>query len=298
MNIKTVRTPKELLNPEYADWPYDFANFIQVETMGQRSDAKKKLKLLKIIHPTVLHLLQPGERVFYVTQGLRVNNMEQFFIGWITYYFNLTAFVFTSQRILVIHLKSSSTRGTYLGCIEYADIKSVKSSFTGNFTVKYTNGKSMLFTKIPKRDRKYIQDLLNSVVMQGARIDRSAPSIRNLCPQCFSEVHKIPECCPSCQVPFKSPKKAALLSGLMPGLGDIYLGSRVLGTFELIFMVFLWVSVIFGLIEDVHNGREMTEGIVGVIIVFGIIHATDALKSHYLAQKGLIPTRVIRYAGE
>ncbi len=298
MNIKTIKKAEELLELKDETLRYEFDNFIKVEKFGERRLSQKKLKLLWIIDPVIQTIIEEEEIVYFVTDGLRVSTFEQLFIGHVVYYYNLTAFVFTSKRILLIHLKSKKKRGVYIGNIEYADINKVSSSLLGSLLIKFRNGKSLTFAKVPRKDRKYLKEFLNSIVDTTAQKDKSAKGIRNLCQKCFVEIEGIPRNCPSCNIEFKSPKKAAVLSFIMPGLGDLYLGSRVLGTIELLFMLYIWAVLITSALEEVGAGASMGITLLSLLIIFLIIHPLDALKANYVGKKGLIPKVAIKYEGE
>ena len=96
-------------------------------------------------------MLKDGENVYYMTDGIRTSSLENLFIGWVAYYYNYMAFVFTSERVILIHLKSKRKKGAYVGEIKYTDIESIHSSFLGNFTLKFHNNKNVLFRNFRER---------------------------------------------------------------------------------------------------------------------------------------------------
>ncbi len=297
MNLDTIKTPAELLAIDDQEPKYSFAEFIKQGTFSERRLAKKKLKLLKAIDPAVRAITDDDEQVFYVTSGLRVSSFEQLFIGWISYYYNLMAFVFTTKRVLLIHLKGNK-RGTYLGSLEYVDIRQVKASFTGNFFLKLLNGKTVLFTRIPKADRVFVRDFVNALLDPAARKDKRAPGIRHLCPSCFSELLRVPAACPECRSAFKQPRKAALLSLLLPGLGDLYSGHKFLGAMEMMVMLFVWTGFIAEAVESLRAGESMAYALTPLLVLFIFVHPLDAIKAHYLTNKGLLPLTPVRFPGE
>jgi len=254
MNIKGIKNPADLLSDDFTGLPYDFVNFIKTDSMRNRRLAKKKLKLLKIVHPAVAAVLHENERVFYVTQGLRVSTMEQLFIGWVIQFYNLYAFVFTSRRILLIHLRDSKHRGSYVGSIDYVDIRSARPTLLGSFRIQFVNGQTMTLARMPRADRRYVRTLMDEVLDPAADRRKDAPGVRNLCPGCFEEVHGFPASCGCCNLSFKRPQTAAMLSMLMPGLGDWYLGSRFLATLELLFMGMLWFVVLAPVPPEAYEG--------------------------------------------
>ena len=287
MNIQAVKTPQELLSEDSDNSFYEFPNFINVKGFFNKSRSRKKLKLLKAVDPILEKMIESDdERVFYISQGMRINSFDQLFIGWIAYYYNFFCFVFTTKRILLVHLKNRTKRGNFIASIEYSDIQKVSSSF-GKLKVRFRNGKSLMLASMPGRDRKFLIEFLKTVLPAYSEKDKSLPGVRNLCPGCFSEIADFPVSCSSCHVGFKTPGKAALLSFLMPGLGDLYLGSKFLGVVELLFMALIWFSMISALIEAVSSGENFLVALIPILIFLLIVHGIDALKSFYIGRKGL-----------
>ena len=290
MDLQSIQTPNELLERGSEQNTYEFDQFIKLDKMGERRSAKRKLKLLKLIDQEVRNIVDEDEKVFYVTDGVLVNTFEQFFIGWVAYYYNLSAFVFTTKRVILIHLKGLKKRGVYLRSIEYADMRAVKGSALSGFKIQLVNGKTLTFSRVPGVDRKALGGFLNQVLDGGAPRDKQALGMRNLCPDCLSDYGEVLVGeCHHCGMRFKTPRKAALLSLLMPGLGDIYLGSRSLGLLELCVMGFLWLSMIIGAIGEISAGVSIVGPLVMMAIVWIFIHPIDAIKSFHMGSKGLFP---------
>ena len=128
-----------------------------------------------------------------------------------------------------------TTLGKYFCEINYENLINV-SSFV-RLKIRFKNGKSLSFGRIPACDRKFIVEFVRSVLPEKAIKDETLPGIKNLCPSCYIHVANYPTSCASCDAEFKTPRKAALLSLIMPGLGDLYLGSKFLGVFELFDLV-------------------------------------------------------------
>lgn len=296
MNISQIKNPAELLEIKDGDSPYLFNEIISQDGFSKKRLAKRKLKLLKTIDPVVRKILKPGEQVFYITDGIRSSTFEQFFIGWVVYYYNYMAFVFTSDRIILIHLKKINRRGTFIGEVNYTDLQKIKTSFSGSITLKFKNKKSLIFSRVPKLDRKYVKEFLsNTLVEQQTIVDKQGKSLVNLCPQCFTKVDGHPERCLNCLQEFKSSKKAGILSFIMPGLGDIYLGSKGLGILELIGMVYVWLIFIAAAVEEQEAGGDVLAVSIVFLIILGIFHFLDAMKSLYLGKKGIYPKTKIEY---
>lgn len=285
-----IKKPEDLLQADTSGLPYDFEQMLPMEKRGQRRLAKKKVKQLKVLDPVIRPMLNEGEQVIYLTDGIKVNSMEQLFIGWIMYYYNHNAFVFTSERILLIHVVKKTTLGKFVGAIRYEDLFRVKANSFGNLRLKFRNKKQVLFTRVAGQDRAFIKDFLVPLVSNSApTVDKQAPMILDLCPACYTHVaDQAAEACHQCDCAFRTPKQAAIRSLILPGLGDIYLGSK-LGYFEAAVILFLWAINIMDNLELIAQGEDAIDTWISTLIFFGIIHILDAIKSHYVARKGIFP---------
>ncbi len=289
-DLQSVKKPEELVGLSPESSPYEFDQIFNLDGRLNKRLAKMKLKQLQLLDPVIRAMLHPGERVIYLTDGIKQNSLEQMFIGWIVYYYNHNAFVFTSERILLIHLTAKKKLGKFVGVIHYEDLIKAKSSAFGSLQLKFRNKKSTVFSRVAGKDRKFIQSFLNPLIEGNAQaIDQKAPSIIDLCPACYDPVHeKKAPACRHCETEYRTPKQAALRSLLIPGLGDIYLGSK-LGYLEVLFMLFLWFSMVVGNIELTNEGEDPISLWIGTFVFMGAIHIIDALKSHYVASKGIFP---------
>ena len=74
-----------------------------------------------------------------------------------------------------------------------------------------------------------------------------------------------------------------LRSLVLPGLGDIYLGHRFLGMFELTFSLVLWLYVLFSLL----TGEP--EGVVMAVVILIFYNLVDGLLTHHMGKKGYMP---------
>lgn len=293
--LQKVESPEKLFETPASGSAYDFEQIFPLETRGQKRLAKQKLKQLKVLDPIIRSMLHEDEEVIYLTDGIKVSSAEQFFIGWMMYYYNHNAFVFTSERIIMIHVIKKKKLGRFVGSIRYEDLMQVKTSWTGSLRLKFRNKKQVLFTKIAKLDRAFIKSFLIPLVNDNAAtVDKKASMIIDLCPACYTHVNDQSAAqCPQCACEFRTPKQAALRSFILPGLGDLYLGSA-LGYLEVLFMIFLWGATILGNIDLIAMGENPTEVWTGSLIFMGVIHVLDAIKSHYVARKGIFPVESIK----
>ena len=78
-----------------------------------------------------------------------------------------------------------------------------------------------------------------------------------------------------------SPARAALMSLVLPCLGEFYLGHPILGLLELAGYALLWLVI--GLM--LNDGEY--ESLPGVLIFLLITHVIDAVLTLHVAQKGI-----------
>ena len=299
MDLKKIKHPKELVEIKDESNPYDFENIFKLGTFGERRLSKRKLKILKVIDAPVREILHEEENVYYLTDGIRTSSLENLFIGWIAYYYNYMAFVFTSERVILLHLKSKRKKGAFVGEIRYTDIQSIHSGWLGNFALNFHSKKKVLFRKVPRKDQKFLKEFLNPILEQSTLNEDTVKSgIRNLCPRCFTYILNYPKYCPACSCKFKRPAVAGYLSLILPGLGDIYLGSKFFGFIELIVMLFIWAAIILGFIEEYDGSYDIYVTLIPIIVVMIFVHGMVALKCIYLARKAIFPNEKISYEAE
>lgn len=295
VTIDSARRFEDLHGLTSHDMPYDFGKVFNGENRGARSRSRKKFKLLKKIHHQIQGMLEEDETVLHISSGLKHSFLEEliaFLFGVAPLFFlavvNGRALVFTTQRILLIHI-SRGDRPARQGLkfqVRYPEITQARRTFLGNLKLRFRNGSKTTFVKIHKRDRVFIQNEIERMGNQpvDSLFDTPVPpsGIENLCPQCHEVVQGFPEGCPTCDINFKSSKKAGWLSMIIPGAGDFYLGYRKSGIFEIIITIFIWISVFQPI-----NGQRFD--FITILIVFLIVHGLDALHSRYVAKKGLYP---------
>ena len=103
-----------------------------------------------------------------------------------------------------------------------------------------------------------------------------------LCPVCYTGLPGYTDACQVCGATFKSARKAALRSLLLPGWGDWYLGHRLLGGLELIGSLFVWSVVL----SQLAQGGAENAGVAAFILLF--YNGFDALLTRHMARKGVM----------
>ena len=270
--------------------PYNFASILSTESWGAKRLSKMKFKMLKSFDSLLSGMLEENEQVFYISYGVQSSVFEQMFMGWMVYYLNRRAFVFTNKRILVIQVKGKFVPWDLLSQIPYENIKAVKRLFA-NIRIVFTNGKSAVFSGMPGADRKNVP-MITEKIREKKGIDTSATpgAAEKLCPYCFAVTDGFPAACPQCNGSFKSAKKAGLLSLLFPGIGDVYLGHRIFGTMEIIGTAIFWIVLLMPVDED-GNTVALSTRLVLAVFFFFIVHGIDALVTFRTGRKGIYPAK-------
>lgn len=293
--LATATRYEELLAPDLEPAIYDFPTLFQAEGWLARRRAKRRFELLKVLDPKLRSILKPEERVFYATCGSAVTLAEQFFVGWAAYYLNRRALVFTTERLLLVQINSRNQPLELVSQIPYSEIATVKSTWNGICQVKLQGGRKFNFQSVPRAERKFLHRFLVDVVQPLSPSPDSQPGrIEHLCPCCFTVVPGLPAACPSCGSGFKSARKAAFLSLLFPGLGDLYLGHRGFAAIELLGATFLWaialvIPVLNGATIDPDTGAALPLDAVfwiSTAVLLAFVHGMDALLTHHFAKKG------------
>jgi hypothetical protein len=297
-SIATARRYEDLLTPDAAPGPYEYATLFAAKGWLARGRAKRRFQLLKKLDPKLRAILRPDERVFFVTAGSTVSVAEHFFVGWAAYYLNRRALVFTTERVLLVQIDTRKNPRELVSQLRYDQIASVKSTWNGICAVKLHRGLQYKFQGVPSAERKFLHQFLADIVkpMPPGSAD-IVEHLEHLCPKCFTVVPGFPAACPVCHAAFKSPKKAALLSLAFPGLGDFYLGHRGFAVLELLGSAFLWfVLVISPLLAGEVVNEETGERFradsgywVTVGLFIAAAHVIDSVMTHHFAKKGHHP---------
>ena len=268
---------------------YDLASiFPERDGYFARKAIRRKIGLLIQLSPLLARILGEQERVLFVGRGI-IQYLVEILLGngWLTYYYNIHALVFTDQRILLINIKNNGQPKHMLHQIRYGAIQSWKgpSLIGGGVVIKFNAGKKLTLVHIPRRDGRLMKMVVER--MQGmptiGSLTNATESFQHLCPSCFTEISKDVDACPGCRTAFKTPRKAALRSLLLPGWGDIYLTHRVLGALELLGSVTLVSLFLIALLWG-----DLRQAVPFLIFIL-FYHTLDAALTYRMGKKGLIP---------
>ncbi len=289
--LSSASDPSELLNISDSKIPYRFDQIFSAKGFGAKRLAKNRLKLMKAIDPHVQTLLSDGEKVQFVSWGAEYSFVEQFFMGLWAHLINRRALVFTDRRILMIQINSRKKVLDLKTQLRFQAIDRFAAKTFGYIGLVMRNGSRLNITGIPRKDRKSIKEFVSQKI-SATRADAPGLGVENLCPKCGNKVLSFPERCNQCGQAFKSANKAGWLSLAFPGLGDLYLGHRGLGTLEILGAMLAWgtVAVPFAWTTFSEGGPWIVSaGVASAIFVF--VHGTDCWITRRVGFKGIYPER-------
>jgi hypothetical protein len=270
-----------------AGLPVDLASlFPEPDGFFARRHRQRRTQLIELLREVLAKALVSGETIRFATRGLRYNGLEFYFAGWAAYYHNQVALIVTDRRLLILQL-SRRKPGQLKNQVALQNIRDVRrSSILGRLiTFKLADGRSFHVMSLPGADRKVLGQLVAGV--QGGPV--AGPALEALCPACLAPVPgKVGATlvCPSptCRVPFRDPHRAAKLSGLVPGLGDLYLGHHFFGSAE-----FLGSMAALGLGLGFIGSGEPVMIVFALLFLVVLPRAIDYPLTMHMGRKGLVP---------
>lgn len=277
---------QDLLTLQHNDSPYAYQSMFKADGWRARRQAKKRFQLLRRIDDAVRPILRDGERIYFLTSGTGVSFWESYFLGGLMYYINRRAILVTDYRIVLLQITSRSRPGVLKSQIQYPAIERVSRSLLGHTKLVMRSGKIQVFSSVPKADRKLLRQIVERMNEALESTSAGPEGLEHLCPHCGQPVMGRPPDCPSCQGRFKSAKKAGLLSLLLPGLGDIYIGHWKFAVLEILVIAIIWLGL---LVPDPALPMTAVELVIGGLFIVVVFHGIDALGTWYIARKGLYP---------
>ena len=246
---------------------------------------KFKLKVLKVVKPTLDALLRKDEQVMRISGGTAYYPAELFFgNGFLTMLYNRYALVATNQRLVMINTNHRMTGlRHYLFQMPYGEIKKVsRGLFRTSLNLVRKKGRRRLFTSMKMASTRELREFIAPRLTAGPTAVSGDENLECLCPACYTGLPGYTDACEACGATFKNARKAALRSLLLPGWGDWYLGHRLLGGLELIGSLFVW-SIVFSLLTQ---GGAEDAGVAVFILLF--YNGFDALLTRHMARKGVM----------
>ena len=273
---------RELARLLPADLPVDLDRvFPKLDGWGMKRSNRKRAELLAKAAPVLRAALVRDERVQYVAAGVVSLWWEHLMAGWASMLINRTTLVLTTQRLLLIHTNSRGRPESYVNQILLDGIRSVKRGGLGG-ALKLTLGRGRwTLTGLRRSDSAQL------VTMLAGR-PTAASGVTALCPACFEPAagHRA---CARCRTSVKSPRTAALRSLVLPGLGDFYLGHRVLASMEMVGSAATWVFIIALMLSAFDPNSEQSAALAAVFggLLLLVVNGFDALLTYAQAKKGL-----------
>lgn len=246
---------------------------------------KFKLKILTVVKPTLDALLQQDERVMRIGGGTAYYPAEIFFgNGFLTMLYNRYALVATDRRLVMINTNHRMTGlRHYLFQMPYSEIKKVsRGLFRTSLNLVRKKGRRRLFTSMKMAFTRELRTYIAAQLTPETAAVTDAKPLECLCPACTTALPGYTAACGACGATFKSARKAALRSLLLPGWGDWYLGHRLLGGLELMGSLFVW-SIALNLL---FQGGAEDAGLAACILLF--YNGFDALLTRHMARKGVM----------
>jgi hypothetical protein len=233
--------------------------------------------------------LQAGEKVRFISAGGYTYQAWEHMFGagaW-AIYVNGVTLVATDRRLLLFNVTHRGRAPKDIkNAVSLSDIQSVRG-FAGNLTLRLRDASKVRLASLPFADAKELRSRLRREIENPMRsLTPLIPGmrlLRHLCPACcepVANVHALQ--CASCLAEFRSGRTAALRSLVLPGWGDIYLKHTVLGAFELIGSVLLWLLFLKVLFYG-EGGA-----IVSVFLLLAVANATDYFVTRAMAKKGIV----------
>jgi len=280
-----------------APLPHDAATLYPEDDgfFGKRA-RKARAKLLAGIDDPLRRLLSPGETIRYAARAVRYGLLEFIFSGNAARYHNMVALVVTDRRLLMIHVSSRGKAADIKNQIPLPEIRRAGKASLSGWRLELADGTKQAFIAIAGKDRKRLESLLNGAAAPAGARPPGRPSLEPLCPACLQPVPGVVGAtltCPNpvCRVPFRDPKRAARLSAVVPGLGDLYLRHHLFGSLEFLgSMLMLGIggmAVVDALADPVPS--KLGLGAALFVLFLAGPRVIDYYVTLHMGRKGLVP---------
>jgi hypothetical protein len=264
--------------------------------LARRREAARR-KLLERIEGKLSRVLRAEERVVFACKGALASRGERFFAGHaVAYHVNLRALVFTTQRVILMQISAGLKPRGLVSELPYALIRGVRSTWTGFFEVRLGNGETHRFSGIPREERRFLENSVMEVAVNStasAEMEADADGLVHRCPHCFAAVPGRPAVCPACGGRIKSAGVATVLSALVPGARDWYLGHRGFAVVEMLGVGLLWWVLVGQPVRDeimYRDGDPLGAGFwIWLLGVMAAVHLVAATITWSFARKGHHP---------
>lgn len=284
--------------PELTVPAYSKCNLTEILAPNKKGGYKTgrnrfKVKILKAVGHLLNKVLVQDEQVLRVAQGVAYYPAEILFgNGILTMMSNYYAILVTNRRLVFININSRTTKPTnYIMQLPYANIK--KASFGTIFSrmiLKSVTGKNRTFTYMKRYLVKELKEFILNKITTVKTTSKGEVQPENICPACFLPTAAVNNTCPYCEAKFKTPLGGFVRSLILPGWGDIYLGHKGLGTFELLGSFVVWGVVIVLVAGSLKSGQnaDLTANLIIAAVVLLFYNVSDAIFTYFMGKKGYI----------
>jgi hypothetical protein len=266
------------------------------ETNGYlaRRANEARAKLLQALAPLLAKALEPAETIRYAACGYLYSAAELFLSGHLAARStNRTALVLTDRRLLLLQVDGRGRPKDLKNQLRIERVRRVSSSWLGSLTLETVSREKVVFTSVPRADRNALLALLPG---SPTAPRESEKSVEHLCPACLRVVpgpvgsaRRCPD--PACRIPFRSPRRAAWLSALVPGVGDIYLRHFLFGAIEFVGSIAVLCVALFAIVAAVTTRDPevlLVAGVLGVLFVL-MPRLLDFALTLHMGRKGIVP---------
>jgi hypothetical protein len=263
--------------------------FPKTEGLGAAGDIRRRVRMLASVEGRIGTLLYPGERIEFVTRGVLNSFVEQYFMGIWSVIINRTLFLFTNYRVILLNADGKGRARAMMWQIPYHGMhKYGAGAMAGSVRFKVDGG-DFRFAGVPRADRKRLKLLVGEKLEQARTEGLDFPSHRGrdpLCTRCATPLPPKSPGCPECGERFINPIRPALMSLVIPGLGDLYLGHRMMAVLELIGFAFVLLIA-----ASIAGAGDPVDIVVALLLII-IANGYDAAVTLHVARKGALPTRL------
>jgi hypothetical protein len=267
---------EDLLAIPGGDGPYVFTRMFRETDRKERRRSRRHFKLLKHVDGTLREIVEPNEKVVFLTRAWGLSFWEQWVLGW------RRAVVLTDCRAILLQLQAGRRPGLVHEQLAYGAITTVGGGPRHAVEVGTRGGDILELRGLRRADRQVLAERLRSAA-KGNRGAQAASHVEHLCPHCHKGLLGRPRSCPSCLRDFRKGWLSALSSLLIPGLGDFRVGYRAFAVLELLTAVAIWAAYLVG------PGVWGMPGlhVLGPEWVFTAVHGADAVLTWRVVRGGL-----------
>jgi len=238
---------------------------------GEPDDRSRKRaeEALASLHDILPNLLEPNETILYVIKTCQapLGTLEQLFLGWYVYRVTATRLVFTNLRLLHFGLGAGGKWNRTLKSVRWGDVTKakVKGWINRLLELRYADGKKERYWRLPKKDGKKAQAILDAILPQSQGEATAALGFQSICPDCRAALTAGDYQCAACGLKFKDEKTLRWRTILIPGGGYLYSGMTLLGVlaflseglFTLATIAFVLMALGLMRPETAENGQAM-----------------------------------------